>query len=480
MFRRLSLPRRALIPLIVACALFMESLDSTIVATALPAIAATFGEHPLDLNLAITAYLLSLAVFIPLSGWMADRYGARTIFVAAMAVFSLGSAACGSADSLLELVAARVVQGIGGAMMVPVGRLAIVRALPKAELVSAMAFLTVPGLIGPVIGPPLGGFIVTFSSWRWIFYINVPVALLGIVLAARFIDNTREANQPKLDLRGFVLVAVALVGLMFGFMTAGRGLLPISVAVALLAIGALSAVIYFLHARNTPHRIVDFSLLRLPTFRAALGGGFLLRSNAGAVPFLLPLLFQLGFGLSAFTSGLITFMTAVGAMAMKITAPPIIRSFGYRRVLIVNGVISSLFVFTYAMFTPATPYLLILGILLAGGFFRSLQFTSVNTIAYAEVAHTQTSQATTILAVERQLSQSLGIGIGALLLHLTVVWRGGDETLTAADFAPAFVGIGVLALLQVLFFLPLSPQAGDEVRGRRSTAPLADRTEPLS
>jgi EmrB/QacA subfamily drug resistance transporter len=464
---RLTIPQHAIVPLIVACALFMESLDSTILATALPAIARSFGDNPLQLNLAITSYLLSLAVFIPLSGWMADRYGARTIFTAAIVVFCLGSIACGSAQSLTQLVAARIFQGLGGAMMVPVGRLAILRAVPKSELVSAMAYLTIPALIGPVIGPVFGGFIVTFSSWRWIFFINVPVALLGLVLAFRYIDNHREENVSPFDLTGFILVAITLVGLMFGFVTAGRGLLPTAVVTALLSAGLVGLVVYALHARRTPHRIIDYTLLKLPTFRAALFGGILFRSSSGATPFLLPLMLQLGFGLSAFQSGLITFVSAAGALTMKVTATPILRRFGFKRVLIVNGLISSSFIASYSLFSPSTAHWLLLLVLLAGGFFRSLEFTSLNTIAYAEITQPQMSRATTIMSVERQFSSCMGVGLGALFVHLTMEWRGGAD-LIASDFAPAFVGVGLIGFCAVPFYLSLAKNSGDEVSGRRS------------
>src|SRR5216683_592744 len=315
---------RFLVPLIVACALFMENLDSTVIATALPQIAASLGEDPLRLNLAITAYLLSLAVFIPLSGWVADRYGARRVFRAAIVIFTVGSACCGLANSLPELVAARILhQGLGGAMMVPVGRLVMLRAVPKSELVRAMSYLTVPALVGPVLGPPLGGLIVTYSSWRWIFFINLPIGLLGIVLATLFIEDVRETAMWPLDVRGFLLAGLGLSGLMFGFETAGRGVLPGSLVAVLLAVGALALALYVLHARVIAAPIIDLRLLSIPTFAGAIIGGSIFRIGVGALPFLLPLMLQLGFGLSPFASGLLTFASAAGALTMKFTAAPI-------------------------------------------------------------------------------------------------------------------------------------------------------------
>ena len=474
---RLTLSRQTIVPLIVACGLFMENLDSTVVATALPAIANTLHENPLRLNLAITSYLLSLAVFIPMSGWLADRLGARTVFGSAIVVFTLGSIGCGFSHSLGELVATRVLQGLGGAMMVPVGRLVLMRTIPKAELVSAMTYLTVPALIGPVMGPPVGGFIVTYASWRWIFFINVPIGLLGVLLSQRFIPNLREENRRPFDARGFVLVGLGLAGLMFGFETVGRNLLPNQAVVGLLATGVIGIGLYVLHARRTPTRILDLSLFQYVTFRANAIGGTLFRTGIGALPFLLPMMFQLAFGLSAFSSGLLTFTAAAGAMFMKMTAATLIRSFGFRRVLIGNAVLSTAFIFGYALFTPSTPHALIVGLLLAGGFFRSLQFTSLQTIAYAEVAQPQMSQATTLVSMAQQLAQSFGVGLGAMLLHIMVWWSGGAE-LTVAHFSAAFLGVGVVSLTSLPFFLALPTNAGEEISGRHEPALKDSRPAP--
>jgi EmrB/QacA subfamily drug resistance transporter len=306
------LPRHALIPLIVACALFMENLDSTVLSTALPAIAASFGEDPVRLNLAITAYLFSLAVFIPISGWVADRFGARRVFRAAILVFTVGSILCGISQSLTELVLARIFQGLGGAMMVPVGRLVLLRSVDKAQLVSAMTYLTVPALIGPVIGPPLGGFITTYFSWRWIFFINVPIGLLGMLLATLFIEEIREERPPPLDLPGFLLTGIGLMSIVVAFESIGRPLLPAGAVLALFAIGAAALLTYLHHYRRQTHPALNLGLLRVPTFRVAIVGGFLFRIGIGATPFLLPLMLQIGFGMSPLKSGLLTFAGAAG------------------------------------------------------------------------------------------------------------------------------------------------------------------------
>jgi EmrB/QacA subfamily drug resistance transporter len=455
-----------LIPLIVACALFMENLDSTAISTALPAIAASLGENPLRLSLAITAYLFSLAVFIPISGWVADRFGARRVFRLAILVFMLGSVLCSFAGSLFGFVLARVLQGMGGAMMVPVGRLVLLRSVAKADLVRAMAWLTVPAMIGPVMGPPLGGFITTYLDWRWIFWINLPIGALGILLVSLFIPDLREERPPPLDLLGFLLSAVGLVGLVFGFETIGRGIVPWSTTLLLLALGAIGVGLYVLHATRTLYPVIDLALLGIPTFRASVLGGLVFRIAIGATPFLLPLMFQAGFGLSAFDSGLLTFAAAAGAMLMKLTAAPTLKLFGFKRVLMINALISAVFIAASALFTPTTPRLLILAVLLTGGFFRSLQFTSINTLGYADIERAQMSRATSFASMMQQLSLSIGVGTGALLLHLTVAARGGTE-LSAHDFWPAFLAIGGIAALSALVYRPLPPEAGAEVSGRR-------------
>ena len=335
---------RYFVTLIVAVALFMETMDSTVIATSLPAIGRDLGEDPIALKLALTSYLLSLAVFIPLSGWAADRFGARTVFRAAIVVFTLGSAACGFATSLFDFVLFRIVQGIGGAMMVPVGRLVILRTVPKSELISALAWLTIPALMGPVIGPPLGGFITTFASWRWIFWINIPIGILGVILATYYIQNFREEELPPLDVKGFILSGIGLSGLAFGFTTIGQGLFPPAVVASLLAAGCIGCWLYVRHARTATAPLLDLNLLKIDTFFASVVGGFIFRVGIGATPFLLPLLLQLGFGLTPFQSGMLTFSTAVGAIAMKTTAAPILRRFGFKQVLVINAVVSAVFI----------------------------------------------------------------------------------------------------------------------------------------
>ncbi len=443
----------------------MENLDGTVLATALPAMAADLHEDPVALKLALTSYLLALAVFIPPSGWVADKFGARKVFRAAMMVFTLGSILCGLSTSLTGVVLARVVQGAGGAMMAPVGRLVIVRMAPRSELVSALAWLTIPALIGPMMGPPVGGFIATYFHWRYIFWINVPIGVIGVLLAGRCIPDLHEENPGPLDAGGAAILGLGLSCLVFGFSIAGRGFAPPAVADALVIVGALALLAYARHAQGLAHPILDLSLLKIPTFRAAVVGGFLFRIGAGATPFLLPLLLQVGFHLTAFQSGLLTFVSAAGAMVMKTTAQPILRLFGFRRVLICNALLSCAFLTLYALFTQATPHWLILATLLVGGFFRSLEFTALNALGYAEIDRPVMSRATSFAAVSKQLSGSVGVAVGAAALELARAAHGGGA-LSAGDFPPAFFTVAGVATLSVLLFWPLRPTDGDDLAGR--------------
>jgi EmrB/QacA subfamily drug resistance transporter len=458
-----------LVPLIVAVALFMENMDSTIIATSLPAIAADIGTSPLALKLAVTSYLLSLAVFIPASGWTADRFGARTVFRAAIAVFVVGSIACATAASLEGFVAARILQGMGGAMMTPVGRLVLVRTIDKRNLVDAMAWVTMPALVGPIIGPPVGGFITTYASWHWIFLINVPIGLLGIVLATRYIEDVRAPELERFDLIGVVLSGLGFGGLAFGLSVAGLDLLPGSIVGLMIAGGALALAAYAVHARRTAAPALDFSLMRLATFRAHMIGGSLFRLAIGALTFLLPLLLQIGFNLSPFQSGLNTFTAAAGAFTMKAVAGRIIRRFGFKAVLVVNGLISTALTAACAAFTPTTPYAMMVAILLTGGFFRSLQFTAANTVVYAEVEPRRISRATTLVSVAQQLAISAGVAVGAAMVEFSVRLKGAS-VITAPDFRPAFLVIGAIGASGALVFLMLPRDAGAELASRAPAA----------
>ncbi len=463
--RRLG--RTQITALIVACALFMQTLDGTVVATALPTMARAFGADPVHMNVALTSYLLSLAVFIPASGWMADRFGSRTVFRAAIAIFTVGSVLCGIADSLAHLVVARIFQGAGGAMMVPVGRLVLLRTAAKSELVGAMALLSAPALLGPVLGPPLGGFFVTYFSWRWIFYINVPIGVLGVALVTLFVPNSREPGQGRLDMLGLVLSGVALAGMMFGLETTSRGVVPQWLSLAILALGVLSAALYAWHARAHPAPLLDLSLMRIPTFMVSVLGGSLFRVGVGAVPFLLPLMLQLGFGDSALRSGLITFASSAGAIVMKPATTMALRWFGFRDTLLVNGLLSAVTLALCAAFRPAWPAALIYAVLLVGGFLRSLQFTAYNTIAYADIPPARMSNATSLYATLQQVSLTLGVTAGAACLEVTTAIAGRPSPVTK-DFAIAFAAIGVITLLAAPISWLMPRDAGRELSGHHA------------
>ncbi len=462
-----ALPPQVLIPLIVACALFMEQVDSTVIATSLPAIAADLGEDPVALKLALTSYLLSLAVFIPASGWAADRYGARTVFRSAIVIFTIGSILCGLSSSLADFVLYRIIQGMGGAMMVPVGRLVILRSVPKSELVSSLAWLTIPALLGPVFGPPLGGFITTYFDWRLIFFINVPIGVLGVFLATRFIENVREEDVPPLDLKGLILSGVGLAGLVFGFAVLGQEVLvPQWAAIAIGVTGAFFLFLYVRHARVTPHAVLDLRLLRHGTFRAGVVGGSLFRVGIGAMPFLLPLMLQLSFGLSPFASGLLTFTASAGAMAMKFTAAKLLRRIGYKHVLIANVFLCSGFIAINAAFTPLTPHWLIASLLLVGGFLRSLQFTALNALSYADVEPAEMSRATSFASVAQQVSLSFGVAVAGLVLETMRASRG-EVAVTQGDFSAAFLVVAAVSALSIFFFIPLPKDAGASLTARK-------------
>ncbi|GAA5236747.1 MFS transporter [Verticiella sediminum] len=444
----------------------MQMLDATVVATALPVMAEAFGVTPVRMNVTITSYLLAVATFVPLSGWAADRFGAKQVFAAAMLLFILSSIGCAASASLPQLVAARVAQGLAGAMMVPVGRVILLRSVPKSELVRAMSFLSIPALLGPVVGPPLGGAIVTYVNWHWIFLINVPIGLIGLVLVLRHVPHIELVMpRPPLDWLGFLLTSAALVAIIYSFEAIGHSTLSGMMVLGIFAFGLLCAALYVWHARRTAYPIVDLGLLRVPTFAIASLGGNLCRFPIGAMPFLLVLLLQVGFGLSPLAAGMITFVGAVGALMMKIVAVPVIRRFGFRRVLVTNAIATGVFTAACALFTETTPYWLMLAVLLLGGFFRSLQLTAVNTLTYADVGPESMSRASGLAAMAQQVGISLGVGIAAVTVNLSMAARGGTQ-LGVGDVHIGFIVIGVLVTLSAFSFWRLNPSAGEEMAGR--------------
>lgn len=451
-------------PLVLAVALFMENMDSTIIATSLPAIAVDMGTSPIALKLAMTAYLVSLAIFIPISAWMADRYGAKQVFRCAIGVFILGSICCALANTLGEFVGARFLQGMGGSMMTPVARLLLVRTTAKSGLVSAMATLTIPALVGPLLGPPVGGFITTYLHWHWIFLVNVPIGFLGIWLSGRYLPEIDKAPHQQIDAVGFVLSAVAASGIVFGLSVISLPALPTYIGGIAVTVGVVSAWLYVRHARSKEHPLLQLKLFAIPTFRTAILGGSLFRIGIGAIPFLLPLLLQLGFGLSPFESGMITFVSAAGALSMKFVAPKILRHLGFKIVLISASLTTALTIAAFGFFTAHTPYLLMLSILFVSGFLRSMFFTSSNALVFADLDAAQNGQATAISAVAQQISLAMGVTIGGLALEL---WAQATGSAVGGEgFTFAFLVIAVIAAVPALIFARLAPDAGGEVSGK--------------
>lgn len=457
--------RRAIrvLPYIVGTALFMQMLDATVVATALPMMAASLQTDAIRMNSIITSYLLAVAVFVPVSGWAADRFGARRVFVAAIMLFTLSSLACAAAQNLNQLVLARIFQGAAGAMMVPVGRIILLRRVPKDELLNAMAVLSLPALLGPIIGPPVGGFFVTYMSWHWIFLINLPVGVLGIVLVFKYMRADIPNRELPLDWLGFLLSAVALATLVVSFESLGHSALSTKEISILVATGLATGAWYIWHAKHSAAPIIDLSLLQTRSFAISIFGGNLFRFSLASVPFMLAILLQLGFGMTAFAAGMITFTSAVGAILVKPLAPRIIRRFGYRNVLIYNALLTGLFIALCGFFTAQTSIWLMCAVLAVGGVFRSLQFTAVNTLTYADLESSHMSRASSFAAMAQQLGISLGIACAAVTLNLSMHWRKGTAV-NADDLLWGFVIIGSLTALSALSFRRLPLQAGSALQ----------------
>jgi EmrB/QacA subfamily drug resistance transporter len=443
---------RALIPLVVAFGFLMEQLDSTIIVTAIPDMAASLQTTPIRLNLAITCYVLSLAVFIPISGWIADRFGMRNVICVAFAIFTLSSAVCGLSGGIVMLVATRVVQGIGGAMMTPVGRLILLRAYPKDQLVRAMTFVSIPALVGPTIGPLLGGVITTYASWRWIFYVNIPFGLAAIVVSWLAVDNQRGATPARFDFIGFVIVGVALGLLQLFIETVGRG-----------DIGAV-VLLFARYARRRSNPVLDLSLFKLRTFRVGSLAGGLSRIGINAPTFLLPLLLQVGFGFSPVQSGSLTFAFSVGALAIRTMSTRLLRFFGYRRLLLGNAVLSALLIGSFILLRADTSRWLMLTDILVFGVVRSIQFNAVQTLSYSEMPRLRLSQSTSLGSVVQQLSMGLGVSLSATVLGIAA-GPGGHPSIF--DFRLVFGLIALLPLASLPGFLTLHPNDGREVSGYR-------------
>jgi EmrB/QacA subfamily drug resistance transporter len=471
-----SSDRSQLIAFIVAVAFFMENLDGTAIATALPQMALSFGVSPAHLSIGITAYLVTLAIFIPISGWIADRFGARTVFSTAIAVFTIASVFCGVATGLIPFILARILQGIGGAMMVPVGRLVVLRSTPKNQLIRATATITWPGLIAMVIGPPVGGFITTYFSWRWIFLINVPIGLVAIASVRRIVANFRSEKHRPLDLHGFLLGAGCLSCLMYGVELLGREDGNWLIASIFILLSLLFGWLTFQQERRTDSPIFDFSLLKISTYSLPLLAGALTVVAIGAAPFLLPLMFQSGFGMSPFESGLLVLVYATGNLLMKTVTTPTLKRFGFRAVLLINTPLIALFAIACGLLAADTPVPVIVAILLGAGLVRSMQFTSLNTLAFSDVPVEGMSSASMMYSTVQQLAFGIGIAFAAVALRFATMIRGDTHGYQSSDFRVAFGLVAAVALLSLPPYFRLSRNAGIEVSGRRQTS--SNRDEP--
>lgn len=468
---RITESKRGISPaaLLVAGAFFMEFIDGTVIATALPDMAKSFGVQAVDLNIGISAYLITLAVLIPASGWIADRFGARKIFMLALAIFTLASVLCGLSTTLECFLAMRILQGVGGALMVPVGRLAVLRTTPKHQLITAIATLTWPALVAPIIGPPLGGFITSYANWRWIFFINVPLGLLAIALALRCIPNIRDNDRRPFDLPGFVATAVAMVSLVYAMELLGAQHPESGLTIALLGLGVGAFAFSLRHFRRTAWPMIRLDAMQVPTFRVTMYGGSLFRASISAVPFLLPLMFQVGFGMNAFQAGSLVLAVFVGNLTIKPATTPLIRWLGFKKLLLINGTLNVLALLACALITPGTPVWLILLVLYLGGVFRSIQFTGISTLAFADVPSAQMSYANTLFSTATQLAVGLGISLGAIGIRIGAnvsEWLG-LSAIPGISFRLAFVAIALICLMGMVDTLRLTKDAGSAVSTRK-------------
>ncbi len=474
-----------MLPFVVAAAFFMEYLDTTVIATALPQMARSFEVGPNEVSLGMTAYMLSLAVFIPISGWVADRMGSRTVFVSALITFTSASVLCGSANGLTWFTLTRVLQGIGGAMMVPVGRAIVVRNTPTAGLMKAISTITWPAIVAPVIGPTVGGFITTYASWRWVFFLNIPFGIATLLAALKFVPNQKEPAKRRLDVGSFFLSGAALICILYGTELASHENTSLVVDCALILAGLLVGVCAVWRLRTTPSPLLDLTTLKIQTYAVTVLWGSATRIGIEAVPYLMPLLLQIGFGFSAFHAGLLLLATASGNLGMKLFTTPILRRFGFRPVAIVNVVIASAFIAGCGWLTASMPLALMVAVLLFYGLARSLQFTLLATLAYADVGDRQRSSASTLWSVAQQMTIGLGIATGALCLRLSTFVaegrRGGAAAgcdpsgcgpalsapahFTVANFRWAFAVAAMVVLVSVIGYIRLPRDAGDKVRG---------------
>ncbi|MGF6774090.1 EmrB/QacA subfamily drug resistance transporter [Paraburkholderia sp. GAS199] len=445
----------------------MDAIDANIIVTALPSMAHDFGTDPVALKIAVTSYVVSLGVFIPVCGWLTDRFSALSVFRAAITIFVLGSLICAAAPSVHLFTFARFVQGIGGALMVPVGRIIVVRAVPRHQFVRAMNYLSVSWYIGPVIAPLLGGFIATYLHWRVMFFINVPIGLAGLYFSGRYISNSREPDPGAFDWAGCVLAALGATGVLLGLSLVDSGIVADSTAWLMFAAGVGFVGAYVLYARHASQPVLDLSLFKVPTFRVSVAGGSLFRIGCGAVPFLLPLSLQIGLGMSAFQSGLITSASAFGSLFMRPVTALILRHAGFRSVLIYNAALAGVATAACGIFSSDTSHLTIWLIVLLGGFFSALQFTSLNTLVYADIPPASAGRATSLSSVVQQVSLGLGVAVGGVVLQISRALHGHAH-LQPSDFWLAFLVAGLLTVSAIPLVRRLPVEAGMDMLRAKS------------
>jgi EmrB/QacA subfamily drug resistance transporter len=467
-----SATAKRLLPWLVAVGFFMESLDTTILNTAVPAIAHSLKIPPLDMKAALACYTLSLAVFIPISGWMANRYGTRRVFGSAIGVFTLGSFLCGLSTDIHALVACRILQGCGGAMMLPVGRLTLVRTFAKSELIRAVSFVAIPGLVGPMLGPLVGGLIVGYFHWSVIFFVNIPIGIVGLTLVYRLLPNYRAAKNYPLDFVGLVLFSSGVALLSYVLEVFGENTLSGREEAGLIAISAALLAAYGLHSVRTPHPLLRLGLTRIRSFRVSITGNMLTRLGIGGLPFLLPLLYQVGLGFSPIQSGLMIMPQALAAITFKFTLPMILKRFGYRQVLIVNTVMLGVMLLLFSAIDVGTPAWLIAALAFGYGFFTSTQYTSLNTLAYADVTGEQASGASTIASTVQQMAVSFGVASASLAAALFIP---GHERASAPEMIHgihlAIRALAVWTIVSTIVFGELRSNDGEAVSAHKAGLP---------
>lgn len=468
--KKFPLPPGSALPLLVAGAFFMENLDATVIVTALPQMAKDFGVHPVDMNIGVSAYILTLTVFIPASGWIANRFGTRNVFSLALILFTLASLLCSASDSLGTFTAARMLQGFAGALMVPVGRLVVLKNTQKSDLIRAIATITWPGLVAPILGPPLGGFITTYASWHWIFLLNLPLGVIALMFSLKLIPQVEGQKGVPFDMTGFVLTGAACLGLIFGLDMFNQGSInwkPVAMVGGAVIVGALAVW----HSGRAAYPLLPLTALKIKSYAVTIYGGSLFRVAIGALPFLLPLMFQLGYGMNAFDAGLLVLAVFAGNLAMKPFTSPILHRFRFKSIMLVNGLLNSATIFACALLTPEVPTAITLLLLFASGMTRSMQFTALNTLAFSQVPAEQMSGANTLFNTAQQLSTGLGIAIGALSLRIAEHFLPASAGMQTGTFHIAFIIIGVFSLAGTLDSLALDPTAGDEIRRKKESVP---------